>query len=762
MIAPIAPWLSEAASGPGGPDGVLATLLHSALVQNLGWALLHFVWQGALIGCGTALLLALLRNARPQTRYAVACASLLLCLLLPLARLMLVDGSMASVLPGMSSASAGLGSLVPGAAGLPVATAGPAGSAGSEVTSAPAAWAAMVPWLVPLWMLGLGLFSARMLLGLLWLRRLHRQAPVAGADGLQALQVRWQQKIARMAGGFGLTRSVTLRLVDELDSPVTAGWWRPVIFVPASLISGMPPDFLEALLAHELAHVKRFDYVVNLIQSAIEMLLFYHPAVWWISRQIRLEREQIADDLAAARLGDTRRLALALQQLDLFQSSINQFAPAANGGVLMSRIKRLIRPEARSLNWKISLPLGGLLLVCSALYSTVQADVAKQGGSGAAPATPATEVTPVTPLTPVTPVTPLTPVTPATPLTPITSVTQVTPATSAAAARPGPPPAPPAMSAAKPARMNVPVPPQVAEAAEDLPSIDTVPPVPPVPPGPPPAKNGRAVRVHPAPPAPPAAPGAPAPLAREHKAGPRYALVSASGGTLSGNGVTPQQQAKARQLQAETGKDVLVFEQKGKAFVVTDPALVAKALASRQDAEKLEAKMAGLEAQMAQESKNLEKISASLAGAGNHGTTQAMEAAAEKLGANMAAIGSKQGQIGAEMGRIGVAMAGAGSDEERTRLREQMKQLRSQMEPLRAEMEEARKAMQAEMTRLNVDLAPLRKLGEEMREKSRPLRELGRQMGRLGGERARLERESSRTIGDIIEKSLADGAAKEL
>lgn len=728
MIAPTAPWLSAAASGPGAPDGVLAALLHLPLVQNLGWALLHFVWQGALIGCGTALLLALLRNARPQTRYAVACASLLLCLLLPLARLILVDGSMASVLPVMASASGGLGSPAPGGAGLPVIMAGPAGSAGSEVSTAMAAWAAMVPWLVPLWMLGLGLFSARMLLGLLWLRRLHRQVPVAGADGLQALQVRWQHKITRMAGQFGLTRCISLRLVHELDSPVTAGWWRPVIFVPASLLSGMPPDFLEALLAHELAHVKRFDYVLNLIQSAIEMLLFYHPAVWWISRQIRLEREQIADDLAAARLGDTRRLALALQQLDLFQSSINQFAPAANGGVLMSRIKRLIRPEARSLNWKISLPLGGMLLVCSALYSSVQADVAKQAGS-AIPAVPAIPATPPVPAKPVTPV------------------------------------APPAMTASKLSRLQVPPPPTPpvpeADEAPDVPEIppmpDLAPPAPPPPP--PPAKAGRAARVPPAPPAPPASPAA---SVHEHKNGPRYALITANGNKVSGNGVTPQQQAKARQLQAETGKDVLLFEQKGKAFVVTDPALVAKAMSSRQDAEKLEAKMAGLEAKMAQESKNLEKLSASLSGNENRAATATIEAAAEKLGANMAAIGSKQGEIGAEMGRIGAAMASAGSDEERTRLREQMKQLRSQMEPLRAEMQAARKAMQAEMARLNLDLAPLRKLGEEMREKSRPLRELGRQMGQLGGERARLERESSRTIGEIIEKSLADGAAKEL
>jgi type II secretory pathway pseudopilin PulG len=140
-----------------------------------------------------------------------------------------------------------------------------------------------------------------------------------------------------------------------------------VVLVPASLVSGMPPQLLEALLAHELAHVRRCDYVVNLIQSAIEILLFYHPAVWWLSNRIREEREQIADDVAASTLGEPRRLALALSELDLFQFT-PQLAPAAHGGNLMSRIKRLVRPEAEPLNWKLALPILGLA-TAAAFYS---------------------------------------------------------------------------------------------------------------------------------------------------------------------------------------------------------------------------------------------------------------------------------------------------------------------------------------------------------------------------------------------------------
>jgi D-alanyl-D-alanine endopeptidase (penicillin-binding protein 7) len=122
----------------------------------------------------------------------------------------------------------------------------------------------------------------------------------------------------------------------------------------------MPPQLLEALLAHELAHVQRFDYLVNLGQNVIEALLFYHPAVWWISGRIRTEREQIADDVAARTLGEPRRLALALSELERFQFSTQHLAQAASGGDLMSRIKRLVRPDTQALNWKAAIPVLGL------------------------------------------------------------------------------------------------------------------------------------------------------------------------------------------------------------------------------------------------------------------------------------------------------------------------------------------------------------------------------------------------------------------
>ena len=355
-------------------------LAHAA--PALAWALIDFLWQGLLVGWAAALLLAVMRKARPQARYAVACGALLLCAALPLAgtvQRVAQDeaGAVASLLPlsvAGEAAPRALQSVVPDAGRF----------AGWE-----AALQERLGLVVLFWSIGAGLLALRMLLGLAWVRQHSR-------PGRYRADPAWQARLDALAHRMGIARRVTLGLVDGVAgtfvSPVTAGWWRPVVLVPAALVSGMPPQLLEALLAHELAHVRRCDYLVNLVQSAIEILLFYHPAVWWLSNRIREEREQIADDVAASTLGERRRLALALSELDLFQFT-PQFspplAPAAHGGNLMSRIKRLVRPETEALNWKLAVPILGLAL-SAALYSW--ADPAHATGSQAAP--PQAEPTP--------------------------------------------------------------------------------------------------------------------------------------------------------------------------------------------------------------------------------------------------------------------------------------------------------------------------------------------------------------------------------
>jgi D-alanyl-D-alanine endopeptidase (penicillin-binding protein 7) len=315
-----------------------------ALVAALGWTLVHFVWQGALLGCVTAVLLTVLRNARPETRYAVACLGLLLCLAWPAAELALLlgasDGAAAARL--LTAADAVHGQAVD-AAGL----------LGRSLV-----WVQQhLGWIVALWAACAGALGLRMAAGLLWIGRAAR---------VQSCDPAWQARLSALAERCGLGREVRLRVVDSLTSPITAGWWRPVVLVPASLVAGMPPQLLEALLAHELGHVSRHDYLMNLLQNVIETLLFYHPAVWWISRRIRAEREQIADDFAARHLGEPRRLAQALSELEKLQFSSHHLAQAANGGDLMARIRRLLRPDVQALNWKAAVPVLGLAVVCAA------------------------------------------------------------------------------------------------------------------------------------------------------------------------------------------------------------------------------------------------------------------------------------------------------------------------------------------------------------------------------------------------------------
>ncbi|MCS0656996.1 M56 family metallopeptidase [Massilia terrae] len=314
------------------------------LLVAIGWTLLDFVWQGALVGCMVALGLTALRGARPQLRYLAACSGLMVCLLWPASGLVkrLVTPAAGAFARAGAAHVAGLANIATGADMLAWLQA--------NMAMLVAAWAACV--------LALAL---RMALGLAWINRSARSTSTSHA---------WQARLTQLAAHAGIARPVRLRIVEALASPVTAGWWHPVVLVPASLVSGMPAELLEALLAHEIAHIRRHDYLVNLAQNLVETILFYHPAVWWISGRIRAEREQIADDIAARQLGDPKRLARALSELEKRQfGSRQQLAQAASGGDLMARVRRLLRPDTPSAGWTSLVPLLGIAMLCAAAYA---------------------------------------------------------------------------------------------------------------------------------------------------------------------------------------------------------------------------------------------------------------------------------------------------------------------------------------------------------------------------------------------------------
>ena len=326
---------------------------------GLGWVLLHVVWQGLIVGALAGVLLWLLRDASPRWRYAVCALALLICLALPSLHLAWLLTGSANEWPG-------------------------------ELPRWLLELRTHLPALVTAWSLGVSLMTARLGLGLIWVHRLGRSASPSPAI--------WQARLDALATRLGVQRKVTLKLLPALSSPLTIGCWRPLVLLPAALLSGMPVHLIEALIAHELAHVRRWDYLANLLQSVVEALLFFHPVVWWLSTRMRAEREQVADELAAEALGDPRCVALALHELSLMAPSISSSSPhlvlSAQGGSLFKRVERLLlvpQPHRHTASWKLALP--ALLLACSSLL--VQAGSAQISSGPVTLAAPAAVAPPL-------------------------------------------------------------------------------------------------------------------------------------------------------------------------------------------------------------------------------------------------------------------------------------------------------------------------------------------------------------------------------
>ncbi|NOT88909.1 MAG: hypothetical protein HOP03_12080 [Lysobacter sp.] len=324
------------------------------MVQAIGLTLLHSLWQCAAIGLVAWLALYALRNATPQARYAVACAALAACCLWPAAQL---AHALLAPLPIQ-----------------PVAIFSTPDSESAQATATnvllpPGTLSLdrMLPWGVALWAVGTGAMLLRLLAGLRWVARLRRSAQVPSDPT-------WQRRLDRLARRCGLSK-IRFAVLDDgspISGPLAAGIWRPVVLVPAALLARMPVEMLDALLAHELAHIRRHDYLVNLFQRVAEALLFHHPVVWWLSHRIRLEREFVADALAAEVIGEPRRLAHALAELDRFTPHSPSLAQAANGGHLMSRIQSLLRPQPRTSTAIAMIPVAGLALACVGVLAYAQ------------------------------------------------------------------------------------------------------------------------------------------------------------------------------------------------------------------------------------------------------------------------------------------------------------------------------------------------------------------------------------------------------
>jgi uncharacterized protein (TIGR03435 family) len=300
-----------------------ALLAAQPWVERLGWTLIHFLWQGALI---VALYAIARRSRAAQLRYTLACLALAAMVAAPVATF-LIGGTPSQPLPNVSVTT-------------PVQPAPVNVGAGSTPLPIPvylseSSHQHIMPWLVIAWFAGSVIFWVR-LTGSWFVATRIRSTFVRPAPA------EWQHKLDELCVRIRVSQPVRLLTSALVQVPTVVGWLRPVVLMPVGALTGLPAEHVEALLAHELPHIRRHDYLLNSLQTAAESLLFYHPAVWWVSRQIRNERELCCDDVAVAVSGSTLTYVRALADLEQQRPRYLSPALAANGGSLADRIARLL------------------------------------------------------------------------------------------------------------------------------------------------------------------------------------------------------------------------------------------------------------------------------------------------------------------------------------------------------------------------------------------------------------------------------------
>lgn len=333
------------------------------LAEVLGWTLLHSLWQGAAIALLLALGLTLAHSRPPAARYRLAYGAMLALLMACVATFSWLYSP--STL-GASTAHEEVTLLYTDAQEAP--SAGAVTATTEAVPDHPTAYRQYfeqhLPLLVTGWLLGVLLLSLRMLGEMAYIQHLKHYR-CRGPKGI------WPDKLSQLKEQMGIRRNVELRETHRIHSPMVVGVFKQVILLPAGLLSGLTPGQVEAILAHELAHVRRNDYLANLFISMIETLLFFNPMMWWISNKIRSEREHACDDLALEMTGDTLNLVRSLALLEERRLSGHSLAMAFMGkdGSVLNRIQRLLqrndkRQVAAKAFWALS-----TFLVCLALLA---------------------------------------------------------------------------------------------------------------------------------------------------------------------------------------------------------------------------------------------------------------------------------------------------------------------------------------------------------------------------------------------------------
>ncbi|MCP4151542.1 MAG: M56 family metallopeptidase, partial [bacterium] len=348
---------------------IISNIFSEVFVNAAGWTILHSVWQGAAVAFGFALLMYFMRRSSSNARYGVGIAALGVMLTMSTVTFMVMfDAGSAGEISGPWWNNLSIGAAVANVAPTGLNSAGESGI----IPLFTRYFSQHLPLVVTFWFLGVMVLMLKLGGGFLYNQRLK-------SHNTKSVSAGWNKKLTDFNRRLRTGKTIGFLESALVKVPLTIGHFKPVILFPLGMLSGLPQQQVEALLLHELAHIARKDYLVNVLQHMMDILYFYHPAVRWISSSVRMEREHCCDDIAVSLMGNSHEYARALTSAQQFGFGGMEPALAATGNKfrLLGRIKRIIA-SSNTGDHNSSRFLGVLLLTVCVLGSAFAINAASK------------------------------------------------------------------------------------------------------------------------------------------------------------------------------------------------------------------------------------------------------------------------------------------------------------------------------------------------------------------------------------------------
>jgi len=341
----------------------ISHIVSQPLINAIGWTILHSIWQGTAVALGFTVLMFFLRRYSSRTRYLIGVMALLLVLGISLTTFFNVYD------PGAGTNSA----ITVSGSATPLLSEGiQSGNLYRQglFSGFTNYFNRHLPLIVTLWFLGILVLILKLAGGFLHNQRVK-------SYHTRTADKSWQDHLHKLCRRLGIKKTVHLLESSLLKGPITIGHFKPLILFPVGILSGLPHDQVEALLAHELAHILRKDYLVNIMQNVIDIFYFFHPGVRWVSAYVRAERENCCDDITVSISGDSINFVRALTSIDgCAGKEINPaLAAAGKRATLFGRVKRLLQPRKKGSEFTEGF-VGACVLVLFILTLVVSANAA--------------------------------------------------------------------------------------------------------------------------------------------------------------------------------------------------------------------------------------------------------------------------------------------------------------------------------------------------------------------------------------------------